>query len=233
MKHANFFAILTSILLIGSGFAAETSASNAGAGAKNSSPATVREYGEPNAILDSEGTFSCVLRYPRTGIETVDGAVYEWARGVYNGIKEEALPKGGQKKPEEVEIYVDYSAFKVKKDYVGIEEIGSLSASFLAHPEDVIKTFNVDVKGKKLLTSDEILNHNTKGALDLLRRKIAKTHPDMKDALDDVDETWLAYLILKPNGVDVLLPRGYLPSYLGLQRFTLTYDEIGGFLKGR
>jgi hypothetical protein len=234
MKHAKFFAILAGISLIGSGFTAETFASDAKISAKNGSSAIVHEYGEPNAILDSEGMFCSVLRYPRTGIEAIDKAIYEWASVVYNSIKKEAFSGGGQKEPYETEIDVDYSTFKIKGDYAGIEEIGSLSGSFLAHPADIVKTFNVDIKGKKLLTQDEMLNHNIKGALDLLRKKIAKLYPDMKDALDEVDETWLAYLVLKPNGIDVLLPRGeYLPSVLGLQRFTLTYEELGGFLKGR
>ena len=63
-----FIAILTVTLLIGLGCAAETFGA-----------AVVREYGEPNAILDSEGKFSSVLRYPRTGIDAVDSAIYEWA----------------------------------------------------------------------------------------------------------------------------------------------------------
>jgi hypothetical protein len=223
MKLTKFFAILAGILLIGSGFSSGAFAS-----------AVVHEFGEPNAILDSEGNFSTVLRYPRTGIETADRAIYEWASGIYNGAKKDVFTKNDKKKQAEAEIDVAYSAYRVKEDYAGIEETGALSASFLAHPSDIVKTFNIDIKGKKLLTSDEILNHNAKGALDLLRKKIAKLYPDMKDALDDIDETWLSHLVLKPNGVDVLLPRGeYLPSYLGLQRFTLTYEELGGFLKGR
>jgi hypothetical protein len=233
MKRAKFFVILAGILLMGAGFAPESSASDTKADVKSRSRAIVHEYGEPDAILDSAGTFSSVLRYPKTGIESVDEVIYEWATGLYNDIKEEAFSKDGQKKPEEAEIEVAYSAFKVKENYAGIEEIGLLSASFLAHPADIVKTFNIDIKGKKLLTPDEIFNHNAKGALDLLRKKIAEFYPDMKDALSDIDETWLAYPVLKPDGVDVLLPRGeYLPSYLGLQRFTLTYDELGGFLNG-
>jgi hypothetical protein len=223
MKRTKFFAILAGILLIGSGFWTEAFASN-----------TAHEFGEPNAILDTEGNFSTALRYPRTGIEVADRAIYEWASGVYNDVKKDVFTKNGQEKQAEVEIDVAYNAYKVKEDYAGIEETGALSASFLAHPSDIVKTFNIDIKGKKLLTTDEILNRNAKGALGLLRKKIAKLYPDMKDGLDDVDETWLAHLVLKPNGVDVLLPRGeYLPSYLGLQRFTLTYEELGGFLKGR
>ena len=234
MKSRKFLAVVAGILLIGAGFAAATFAADANTDAKNGSPAVVHEYGEPNAILDSAGTFSVVLRYPRTGLDAIDKAIYEWAGGVYRDAKEEVFSDDRRNNQEEADIDVEYSAFKVKDNYAGIEEIGFLSASYLAHPIDIVKTFNVDIEGKKLLTPDEIFNHNAKGVLGLLRDKIAKLYPDMKDELADIDETWLTYSVLKPGGVDVILPRGeYLPTYLGLHRFTLTYDEIGGFLKGR
>jgi hypothetical protein len=230
MKRAKFFTIIIGILLIGSGFAAGAFASDG----KSGPSAAVREYGETDAILDADGKFTAVLRYPKTGIDAADKAIYEWASGVYDGIREEAISNGSPQKTAEAEINVNYSAFKVKGDYAGIEEIGDLSASFLAHPEDIVKTFNIDIKGQKLLTPEEILNHDVGRAVSLLRGKIAKAYPEMRGELDDVDGTWLEHLVLKPDGVDVLLPRGaYLPSDLGLQRFTLAYEEIGGFLKGR
>jgi hypothetical protein len=239
MKRTRFVAILTVVLLIGLGCAAEIFGAVEETGAKTDPLAVVREYGEPNAILDSEGKFSIVLRYPRTGIDAADKAIYEWASGLYNSTKEDAISRGkqdGLDEPAETELDVVYNAFKVHENYAGIEEVGYLSGPFLAHPVDIVKTFNVDIEGKKLLTIDEILNNNAGKALDLLKKKIAERHPDLKDSLSDfdIDETWLTYSVIKPSGVDVLLSRGeYLPSYLGLQRFTLTYDEIGGFLKGR
>jgi hypothetical protein len=236
MKHARLAAILTGVLLIGLGCAAEVFGAPEETDVKTGAPAVVREYGEPNAILDAEGKFSFVLRYPRTGIDAADGAIYEWASGLYNSTKDEAVSRGTRSDPAESEFDVVYSAFKVRDNYAGIEEIGYISGPFLAHPADIVKTFNIDIEGKKLLTVDEILNDNAGKALDLLKEKIAGRYPDMKDSLGDfgVDETWLTYSVIKPDGVDVLLPRGeYLPSYLGLQRFTLTYDEIGGFLKDR
>jgi hypothetical protein len=236
MKRTKFVAILTGILLVGLGCAAETFGAGGEGDVKTDSPVVVHEYGEPNAILDSDGKFSSVLRYPRTGIDAVDRAIYDWASGLYNGTKEEAVSRGTRNEPAESELDVVYSVFKVHENYAGIEEIGYLSGPFLAHPVDIVKTFNVDIAGRKLMTIDEILNDNVGKALDLLKEKIAGRYPDMKDSLSDFDigETWLAYSVIKPDGVDVLLPRGeYLPSYLGLQRFTLTYDELGGFLKSR
>jgi hypothetical protein len=235
MKCTGFFAVLTGVLLIGSGFAEETFASAEETDAKIGRPAVAREYGEPDAILDSDGKFSAVLRYPRTGIEAIDKAIYEWASGLYNSVKEEAVSRGGRNEPAESELNVAYGAFKVHENYAGIEEIGDLSGPFLAHPRDIVKTFNIDIEGKKTLTVGEILNGNTRRALELLKEKIAERYPDMREAFSDfeIDETWLTHSVMKPGGVDVLLPRGEcLPAYLGLQRFTLTYGELGGFLKG-
>jgi hypothetical protein len=227
MKRTKFFSGLACVLLICLGLAAETFASAGDAGDAMDSLAVVREYGEPNAILDSIGKFSSVLRYPRTGIDAADRAIYEWASGLYNSVKKEAFALGKPNEPEESELDVAYSAFKVKDKYVGIEEIGYLSGPFLAHPADIIKTFNIDIKGKKLLTIGELPNHNVEKTLALLKEKVAERYPDNANALEDIDKTWLTYWVMKPSGVDVLLPRGeFLPSYLGLLRFTLTYGEL-------
>jgi hypothetical protein len=225
-KRKIFWAMLLGILFIGPGFSAQTAAFGAqGSGA-------VREFGEADAILDAGGTFACVLRFPKTGIAEADKAIYDWAHTVYNVAKGHADETDSTGAQNEVRVNVGYSAFLVEGDYAGIEETGDISGSYLAHPVDVVRTFNVDIKGKRLLTVGEIMNHDTDFALALLRRKIAARYPDMAGDLKGADETWLEYSVLKPDGVEVLLPRGeFLPSYLGLQRFLLSYDELGGFLK--
>jgi hypothetical protein len=217
--------MLLGILLMGQGLSAQTSA-RAGDG----TPGIAREFGETDAILDASDTFTCVLTFPKTGIAEADRAIYDWARAAYDMGKERALSVNSDGTRNEAAIKVGYSSFLVRENYAGIEETGSLNGTFLAHPADIVKTFNIDIGGKKLLTSDEILNHDSDRALALLRGKIAKRYPDMPRDLTDA--TWLEHLVIKHDGVEVLLPRGeFLPSYLGLQRFLLTYDELGGFLK--
>jgi hypothetical protein len=224
MTRKIFLVMLLGILFAGSGFSVRTAALGAQGGG-------AREFGETDAILDADETFTCVLRFPKTGIAEADGAINDWARAVFNLAKNHARETSSEGSRNEVRVNVGYSALVVEGDYAGIEETGDLSGSFLAHPVDIVKTFNIDIKGKKLLTVDEILNHDADFALALLRGKIAERYPDMSGDLADADTTWLEYSVLKPNGVEVLLPRGeFLPSYLGLQRFLLTYDELGGFL---
>jgi hypothetical protein len=191
-----------------------------------------REFGEADAILDADDNFTCVLRFPKTGIEEADSAIYNWAGAAHDAAKERAGGANSDGTRDKAAINVWYGSFLVRGAYAGIEETGALYGSFLAHPVDIVKTFNIDIEGKRLLTPDEILNHDREGALDLLCQKIAKRYPDMAGSIADADETWLEHLVIKHDGVEVLLPRGeFLPSYLGLQRFLLTYDELGGFLK--
>jgi hypothetical protein len=219
--------MLLGILFIGSGLSAQTAAQ-----AGDGTPGVVREFGETDAILDAGDTFTCILTFPKTGIAEVDRAIYDWALTAHDTGKEHADSVNSDGTRNEAAINVGYSSFLVRENYAGIEETGALNGTFLAHPEDIVKTFNVDIPGKKLLTSDEILNHNRGRALALLRQKIARRYPDMPRDLTRTDGTWLEHLVIKHDGVEVLLPRGeFLPSYLGLQRFLLTYDELGGFLQ--
>ena len=225
MKRKLICVLLLGVLFTGAGLFAR-------AGAWSAQGGVAREFGKTDDILDASDNFICVLRFPKTGIPEVDRAVYDWAGTAHKTAKEQASGTDSEGKRNEGAIYVGYSAFLVRGRYAGIEETGSLSGSFLAHPADIVKTFNVDIDAKRLLTSDEILNHDPSRALVLLRGKIAKRYPDMPDILADADETWLEHLVIKHDGVEVLLPRGeFLPSYLGLQRFLLTYSELGGFLK--
>ncbi|MDR1515689.1 MAG: hypothetical protein LBS45_08340 [Synergistaceae bacterium] len=228
MKRKILFVMLLGILLIGYGLSARTAA----LGAQDSG--VVREFGETDAILDAGDTFICVLRFPKTGIAEADRAIYDWARTAYAVVKGHADGTDSEGRQNEAVLDVGYSAFLVKGDYAGIEETGDLSGSFLAHPIDIVRTFNIDIKGKRLLTADEILNNDRGLALALLRRKIAKRYPDMQGKLRDAGETWLEHLVIKRDGVEILLPRGeFLPSHLGLERFLLTYEELGGFLTAR
>ncbi|MDR0649601.1 MAG: hypothetical protein LBF92_09745 [Synergistaceae bacterium] len=225
MKHKIICAILLGILFSGVGLGARTGAWSAQGG-------VAREFGETDAILDAGDNFTCVLKFPKTGIAEADRAILEWAGTAHKAAKEYADGTDSSGKRNEAALDVGYSAFLVRERYAGIEETGSLSGSFLAHPVDIVKTFNMDIDAKRLLTPDEILNHDRDRALALLRGKIAKRYPDMPDILADADGTWLEHLVIKSDGVEVLLPRGeFLPSYLGLQRFLLTYRELGGFLK--
>ena len=225
MKRKIICAILLGILFSGAALWAQTGAWSAQGGG-------AREFGETDAILEAGDNFTCVLKFPKTGIAEADRAILDWASKAHAAAKDQASGTDSEGKRNEGTIYVGYNAFLVRGRYAGIEETGSLSGSFLAHPVDIVKTFNVDIDAKRLITPDEILNHDHDRALALLCGKIANRYPDMPDILADADGTWLEHLVIKSDGVEVLLPRGeFLPSYLGLQRFLLTYRELGGFLK--
>ncbi|MDR1953121.1 MAG: polysaccharide deacetylase family protein [Clostridiales Family XIII bacterium] len=186
------------------------------------------EYGDPNAIIDNNKYANCYLLYPKTDSDEIDDAIDGWAQKLYVESKETIDALREEDDSAEGELNIQYNAFLVG-DYAGVEEIGFFSHTAMAHPQDFVQTFNIDVDGNTLIRNDEILDVKQESeVLKLLRNKVLTRFPELKGTVGSIDGTWLRNIVLNHKGVDVLLERGIqLPSYIGLQKFTLTYEELG------
>jgi peptidoglycan/xylan/chitin deacetylase (PgdA/CDA1 family) len=195
---------------------------------ENTPPSAVYEYGEPAAIVDQEDSFfSCYLLYPVTGLPEVDAAVLGWARALYGTARGEIDALRAEGQSVEGELNVQYNAYLAREGYASVEEIGFYSHSLLAHQNDIVRVFNIDLAREQLLENDRVLDPaRLPEVLALLRGKVLAAFPPLGDVAPD--ETWLEHLTLTRVGVEVVLARGErLPSALGTRRFLLTYEELG------
>ncbi|MDR1564235.1 MAG: polysaccharide deacetylase family protein [Oscillospiraceae bacterium] len=185
----------------------------------------VYEYGEPETLVDNGTALHSYIIYPKTGMPDIDKVIYEWAYGKYNTTLSEASAKG---QGIEAELNAQYNSYLVKNDYAGIEEIGFYGDFQMAHPIDFIKTFNIDIQNKRLLSNDEIITKAKQAdVLKLIKEKLIKQLPE-GTAVDELDASALEYMVLTHEGLDILFERGQVTaSYLGLQRVSLSREELG------
>ncbi|MDR3278339.1 MAG: polysaccharide deacetylase family protein [Oscillospiraceae bacterium] len=190
---------------------------------------SVVEYGEIEAIIDNGEFMYTYLRYPKTGDEAIDKVIGDWARGLYEQTRGEVAELRASDAAAEGEVNVHFNSYLTDGGYAGIAELGFYTNSQMAHPIDVVQTFNVDIAAKKLIENAEILDSARQGeVLALLREKILARYPELTDLPDALDGQWLESIALRRGGLDVLLARGkFLPTYLGLQIFELSYEELG------
>jgi peptidoglycan/xylan/chitin deacetylase (PgdA/CDA1 family) len=194
----------------------------------------VYEYGTPAVLVDNGEQLHGYLLYPKTGHEAIDQAIRDWANGVYADAQKELEALREEDAKVAGEMNVQYDAYLVKdaneKDaYVGVEEIGFYDHTLMAHPVDFVKTFNLDLNSQTLLGKEAIIDaQKEREVVELLRAKALALYPDEADSAARIDEQCLENLVLNHDGIDVLLESGrYLPSYLGLQRLSLSYEELG------
>lgn len=190
----------------------------------------IHEFGEATALIENGEQFSAMVLYPACEFKAVNREIEGWAMQVMHDAIAEYEEMQAEDASVEGELHFTYNSYIVESAFAGIEEIGFYSHSHLAHPVDIIRTFNVDLLRGRIIPNEDLFDENQiPFLLSLLRDKLAETAPG---AIDDIemDESWLANPVLRPEGVAIHLERGYLPSALGRQEVLLGYDELGSAL---
>ena len=185
------------------------------------------EYGEPDLITDNRGPLWAYIRFPAIA-GPLGGIIEEWARGVYQSALDEVAGLRKDDPVAEGEVNVQFDSYLVDGRYAGIVENGTFSTSHLAHPGDVIRTFNIDTENGTLLQNADILDDSqVKSILSVLRDAIDEAYPDVNYPVE-MDGTWLEHIAVGHDGVIVVLERSKcLPGYLGTVKIMLPYDKLG------
>jgi hypothetical protein len=190
---------------------------------------TVREYGQAQTQEATEHNVTAKISYPTTGLPSVDREILHWVESVYNDAIAGCDGRRNTNADTTGELTIDYNSYTVGDKYAGIEEIGFISFSDMAHPTDFFKTWTVDLEEGRILLVREFLDPAGKDTvLALVKEKLQQAYPDQAASIESGDASWLNHILLTEDGIDVLLPRGTaLPSYLGSQRIHLSRDELG------
>ncbi|MDR3304960.1 MAG: polysaccharide deacetylase family protein [Clostridiales Family XIII bacterium] len=232
------FVLLLAAVLVLSACSGSGGAGGSGAGSSeapdggSTAPAfdlkdAIYEYGEQDSIIDNGASLYSYLLFPKTGEPEIDDEIRGWAESIYNSARDELDALRESDEDAEYEINVQYNSYLVKDTYAGIAEIEFSNNSGVAHPTDFYKTFNIDLKQKKLLDYEDIIDKEREGdVLDILTEMILEKYPDAD--VSAADASWLEHIVLNHEGIDVLIPRGVaLATYLGPQEFSISYEALG------
>ena len=156
----------------------------------------MREFGELTSYVDMTETMVVGILYPETGCQVLNEAINSWILETVKFYRTEYVEN--KKVSEPAELTVDYESFCVAESYVGVKMKGVFMSSNLAHPIDVYKTFNVNIKEGKLLTAKDIF---TADGLNAFRKKIVET---AGIETERVNENITDYLVLEKGGLEII-----------------------------
>ena len=185
------------------------------------------EYGRPDIINHNNDPLHVYIRYPQADNPT-DEVISEWAHGVYNDMSAEFNAVLGTDPGALGEINVQFDSYLIDNRYVGILETGELSYTMVEDPEEIIKTFNIDLLSFEILEATDILDFTqVDSILTILNYRLLIEHPGTDGYLNYMDESWLKYLVIGHEGIIVVLPQDeFLPEIFMTIMVTLPYEDF-------
>ncbi len=183
-----------------------------------------RKFGEETSHLDMTNDMVIGVHYPQTEFDFVNADIKSWIDETISVYQNEAAEI--QNKTEPAELSVAYESDIVSDSYAYIKISGVFASHGLAHPTDIVKTYNIDIKGNSYLNIDDILINGGKESFIDTIAKTAGIDESLKD--DNI----LRNFVLKKDGIEVILLRGeYLPMSDGTKRYFFSYSGIKDLLK--
>lgn len=180
----------------------------------------IREFGEDASYLLMEEDLVARILYPESEIASLTAALDAWIEETISYYQEEAAGSFSES-GESSELTVEYDSFVVNETFAGIRFKGVFMRPYMAHPIDLVKTFNVNLEtGEVLALKDLLLN----GGYDTLYSRIA-TEADIIQ--EWADNHLLDHWLLTSEGLEITLARGdYLPMSDGTRTFLYSYEEL-------
>lgn len=181
----------------------------------------VREFGTPASYIHMDTGIAVGVLYPETGYAFLDDEIISWI----DDIAQEYIAQASEKTEISAELTVAYNSFAVGESTVSIIMEGTFFASYMAHPIDIIKTFNADIKTEKFIGIKDIVAENMYKDFENAVLSVTKVSPE------DVDEHFLDNAVLTKDGIEIILSRGsYLPMSDGTKTAFFEYKAISHML---
>ena len=184
----------------------------------------VREYGSPASHIHMDEKIVVGILYPETEVASLNKEINKWIVETVDEYTEEAHQRPEVGTP--AELTVAYESFYVDENTASVVLTGTFMSPFMAHPEDIVKTFNVDIKKKELFTIDDLFAETERGKfIDLVAEKagIGK---------EGIDENFLSNGYITEDSIVVIFERGaYLPMSDGNKIVSVKYTDIEEMMK--
>lgn len=182
-----------------------------------------REYGESASYIQMEEDLVIRILYPIGEIDTLNKALEEWVEKTVSLYQEEAI--GSSSSGESSELTVDYDSYLTVENMVTVKLTGVFEGPILAHPVDIVATFNADRSTGQLLSIEDILLPGGREALQNMVIEDAGVEAEV------ADEHILKLWALTPEGLEIILERGsYLPMSDGTVTLVYPYEKLEGIL---
>ncbi len=184
----------------------------------------VREYGSPASHINMDEKLVVGIMYPETEAAFINKEINKWIAGVVEKYtKETADASAGA---ENAELTFSYESYFADESTVSIVMRGTYFSPYMAHPEDIVKTFNADLQADKLFNVGELFDKAAREKFEGLVMKKTGVPQEV------VDEHFLDRGYLTKDALVVVLERGsYLPMSDGTKVVAFDYTEIADLMK--
>ena len=180
----------------------------------------VQEVGTATSFVDAYENYVISIIYPETEIAPLNEAISAWIDETVATYKKDADKE--EKGPEIAELSVSYDSYNINETTVAVKLSGSYFSPSMAHPVDVVKTFNYDITGQKVMALSDVIKDE--GLETVKNAVISKSGM----AAEEADENLLKHFIVNKESLDIILLRGeYLAMSEGTKVISLPYSELG------
>ena len=183
-----------------------------------------REYGSPASHIHMDDKIVVGILYPETESAVLNKAISKWIVETVEKYTDEAEEvKDGL---EAAELTVAYESHYADETTASVIMTGTFMAPFMAHPVDIVKTFNIDLEKSQLFGIGELFEE---GNRNIFAKKVAEK-TGVK--AENIDSNFLDNGYLTSEGIVVILERGaYLPMSDGTKTAEFRYEEIEELMK--
>ncbi len=180
----------------------------------------VQEVGTAASYVDAYENYVISIIYPETEITPLNDAIEGWIDETVATYKKDADAE--ESGPEIAELSVSYDSYNINQSTVAVKLSGSYLSPSMAHPIDIVKTFNYDIKNGKVMALSDVIKDE---GLETVKNAVI-TKSGMK--AEDADDNLLEYFIVNKESLDIVLLRGeYLAMSEGTKVISLPYSELG------
>lgn len=181
------------------------------------------EYGEETSYNQIKEGLVVHILYPTTNISELDVAMETWNKETVELYEKELEEADGK---QEAELTVEYETHIYNDGLIGVKLMGIHHASYMAHPSDIVATFNANLNTMRMLQLEDVL---VPGGYEKLQALVVN---DAGIEAEYVDEHLLDHWVIKKEGLEITLERGtYLPSSDGTKVFLYPYDKLTDIFK--
>ena len=185
---------------------------------------SVREYGSPASYIHMDEKIVVGILYPETEVAALNKEINRWiVESVEEYTKEAEERFDGT---NAAELTVAYESFYADENTASVVMTGTFLAAFMAHPIDIVKTFNVDLKNKRVFGISELFSQEKRQIF--INRIAEKVGLEAKEAVEGLLDN--AYLT--EDEIVIVLERGeYLPMSEGTKYVSFSYKDIEELMK--
>ena len=181
----------------------------------------VRQYGEERSHLLFGEKLVVGVFYPEVNISELDSEIERWVDETVSYYQNEVSNYKEKEDAVSSELTVSYESFLTSEKIVSVKMTGFFDSPYLAHPIEIIETFNGNIETQKILRLDDLLKAGGRESIiGMLSERV-----DLTEEL--IDEEILNRWLLTSEGLEIILPQGsYLPMSDGTKELLFTYEEL-------